>query len=70
MNKISILAVSAMLVSGSAFADTWAYDSNEKIQSDSTKPFMIEVSEKQPSWTFCESDAKVKRVCYESYAFE
>ena len=70
MRNISMLAVSALLFSGSVFADTWAFDSNETLKKDAAKPFMIEVVEKNPSWTFCEADGKVKRVCYESYAFE
>ncbi len=70
MKKMSMLALSTMLFSGAALADTWAFDSNEQIKYEAAKPFMIEVLEKQPSWTFCDADAKVKRVCYESYAFE
>lgn len=70
MKKINLLAISAMFVSSSVFADTWAFDNNEEVKKEAQKPFMIEVAEKTPSWTFCDADAVVSRICYESYAFE
>lgn len=70
MKNISMLAISAMFISGSVLADTWAFDSTEQVKNEAAKPFMIEVAEKNPTWTFCEADGKVKRICYESYAFE
>lgn len=70
MKKIIMLAVSSLLFSGSVLADTWSFDDKEKIQREASKPFMIEVSEKQPSWTFCDADAKSYVVCYESHSFE
>lgn len=64
---VSILSLSSMSL---AHADTWAFDNKDAIQKEASQVFMIDVKEAQPSWSFSEADSYVKRVCYESYAFD
>jgi len=69
MKKLLGLVAAAMFVSGSAFADNWAFDGVEKITEEAPQPMMVVMQEAQPSWTFCEADATYTMVDYDSHTF-
>lgn len=70
MKNIKMLALVSLIFPAVVLADTWAFDTNEKIQKTPTKPLKFEMIEKSASWTFDENDAKVLLVDYDSYAFQ
>lgn len=69
MKKAALVSLFTAM-SFSAQADTWAFESNEKVVDDKIGAVLVMVQEEMPSWTFSEADAQYLVKDFESYSFQ
>ena len=70
MKTFAIAAVLTAITVTPAMADSWAFDSQEKVTGNKVGAVWLETQEAKPSWTFCEADSTYMVKVYDSYAFE
>ncbi|WP_321323138.1 hypothetical protein [Thiomicrorhabdus sp.] len=70
MKKIMILVAVALSFPGAVLADTWAFDSNEKIGKTDTVMLVETYKNQNLSWAFDSQCPKVYGIDYDSYSFK